>query len=131
MKFWSNLSKTCYDPPDSAGHDLTSALTATFKPALKMRQKAKLHENKLKQGLKSRDSALCGVNIGTTKRKRPTIAYSRLAVCRSKFRGHVIQLQKKKRRSLDQTVSMAKAMAELHLPCFLTSAESCSLSTSE
>jgi len=130
MEHRNNLSKTRSNLPDSAGRDLTSASTATLKPALKMRQRPKLHDKKLKRGLKSRDSALCGVNIGTTKRKRPKIAYSRLAACRSKFKGHVIQTQKKQRRSPEQTASMAKGMAELHLP-FLTAAESCSLSTFE
>jgi hypothetical protein len=95
-----------------------------------MRQKPKLHEKKRQKALKSRDSTFCGADIATTKRKRPKIRYSRLATRRSKFKGYVMQPQRKRRRLPNQTVSMVKAMAELHL-VFLTGAESRSLSTSE
>jgi len=130
MKYRNILDETCSNLPDSVTVTLISALTATYELVFKMRQKPKLHEKKLTPGLKSRHSVLSDANVGTTKRKRPKTRYSRLARCRLKFNGHVVQPQKKRRKLPDQTAPMAKGMAGLHLP-FLTSAESSSLSTAE
>ena len=130
MKYRHNLREIYYDLSDSAGRDLNSASTTTFKPVLKMRRRPTLHDKKLKASLKSRDSALRDVNIGTTSRNRPKIVYSRLSTCRSRSKGHMIQFQTKRSRLPDQMASMAKGMAELHLP-FLAHGESHSLSTAE